>query len=77
MGGVDHGLGGKDGAKSREKRARKAERQKIKAHNSITVTKKKTEVVYDDEARVKWLTGFRQRKTERRKFGLAMQVRVS
>jgi len=72
--GIDHGLGGKDGAKSREKRAKKAERQKVKAHNSITVVKKKTEVIFDDEARVKWLTGFRQRKTERRKFGLAMQI---
>jgi len=75
---IDHGLGGKDNAKSRERRARKAERQKEVAYKSLKVVRKKKaivkEVVYDDEARVQWLTNFRQRKTERRKFGLAMQI---
>ena len=75
---VDHGLGGKDNAKSRERRARKAERQKEVAHKALKVVKKKKtiikEVVYDDDARVAYLTNFRQRKTERRKFGLAMQI---
>jgi len=75
---IDHGLGGKDNAKSRERRARKAERQKEVAFKALKVVKKKKaivkEVVYDDEARVQWLTTFRQRKTERRKFGLAMQI---
>jgi hypothetical protein len=77
--GVDHGLGGKDNAKSREKRARKAERQKTQAQNSIVVKKNKKkgvtkEIVFDEDARLKYLTEFRQRKTERRKYGLAMQI---
>lgn len=75
---IDHGLGGKDNSKSRERRARKAERNKQIALKSLKVTKKNkdviTEVVYDDSARTQWLTSFRQRKTERRKYGLAMQV---
>jgi hypothetical protein len=72
---IDHGLGGKDNAKARDKRARKAERQKQRAHKSIVVNhKKKKEVVFDEDARLKFLTGFRQRKTERRKYGLAMQI---
>ena len=32
-------------------------------------TAKKGEVVFNEEARVEWLTGFRKRKQERRKYG--------
>ncbi len=72
--GIDHGLGGKDNAKSREKREKRAARQAHKARSSITIVKNKKEVIFNEEDRTKWLTGFRQRKTERRKYGLAMQI---
>ena len=77
--GVDHGLGGKDGDKQQQKRAKKAFRQREYAHNQLVTTKGKKggvqkEIVFDEAAREHYLTNFRQRKTQRRKFGLAMQV---
>ena len=76
--GVDHGLGGKDSKKSRDKRSRRAEKHRKIARNGITTigtgAKKKTAVVFNEESRVEFLTGFRQRKQQRRKFGLTMQV---
>ena len=44
-------------------------RQKAIAQAAITGGKKR-EVVFDEEARFEYLTGFRKRKQERRKFGL-------
>jgi len=74
--GIDHGLGGKDNQKSQQKRLKKAVRNKAIAQAALVNGKKvgTKEVVFDEKARVEWLTGFRKRKQERRKFGLAMQV---
>ena len=71
---VDHGLGGKDSAKNKLKRAMKAKKVKMAATADITASGRKNEIVFDDAARTKWLTGFRSRKQSRRKYGLAMQV---
>jgi hypothetical protein len=70
---VDHGLGGKDSVKSKEKRAKRAARQKIIARNALTGGKKKS-VVFNEESRIEYLTGFRKRKEERRKYGLNLKV---
>lgn len=51
----------------------KALKQKAIAQAALTGGKKR-EVIFDEESRVEFLTGFRKRKQERRKFGLAMQV---
>lgn len=72
--GVDHGLGGKDNEKSKQRRAKRAARTKGVAMRALKGRGKKTEVVFDDDARVQWLTGFGKRKQERRKYGLAMEV---
>ena len=72
--GVDHGLGGKDTESSKKKRAKRAERIKASAESRMKVVKGAKEVVWDEESRVDYLTGFKKRKNERRKFGLAMQV---
>ena len=76
--GVDHGLGGKDSKKSREKRIKRSEKQKKVARNSLKIigtgSKKKTAVIFDEEKRNEFLTGFGKRKQQRRKFGLTMQV---
>jgi hypothetical protein len=68
---IDHGLGGRDSEKSRQRRAKKARHVASVAQASMT---KKKEVIFNEDARVEFLTGFRKRKQERRKFGLAMQV---
>lgn len=68
---IDHGLGGKNNEKSKQKRIKKAKR--IQAICKSSQTRKK-EVFFDENARVEWLTGFRKRKQERRKFGLAMEL---
>jgi hypothetical protein len=70
---VDHGLGGKDSKRSHEKREKRAKKQKAFARKALTGGNKK-ELKFDDDARVEWLTGFRKRKTERRKFGLIKKV---
>jgi hypothetical protein len=55
---------------------KKAKRSKniAKKLRSEDVVHNSKEVKFDDVARVAWLTGFRKRKQERRKYGLAMQV---
>jgi hypothetical protein len=71
--GIDHGLGGKDNKRSKEKREKRAIKSKKVALKALTGGKKK-EVLFDDAARIEWLSGFRKRKLERRKYGLAMEV---
>ncbi|RYH26035.1 hypothetical protein EON65_14915 [archaeon] len=74
--GIDHGLGGKDTLKSKLRREKRAKRTKniAKKLQSEDLQRGTKEVKFDDAARVAWLTGFRKRKQERRKYGLAMQV---
>ena len=72
--GCDHGLGGRNTENSKRKRAKRAERIKASAESRMKVTKGVKEIVFDENAREEYLTGFRKRKTERRKFGLAMQI---
>eukprot|EP01031_Cornospumella_fuschlensis_P036261 gene36261-43988_t len=74
--GIDHGLGGKDTLKSKLRREKKAKRIKniAKKLQSEDVPRSTKEVKFDEAARVAWLTGFRKRKQERRKYGLAMQI---
>jgi hypothetical protein len=73
---VDHGLSGRDSARSKQRREKKARRIKniAKRLRSEDVPVNSKEVKFDEAARVEWLTGFRKRKQERRKYGLAMQV---
>jgi phosphopantetheinyl transferase len=70
---VDHGLGGRDGKKGKEKRAKRLEKKMRKVKMGGDNKKKKREVIFDENSRVEYLTGFRKRKQERRQFGLAMQ----
>ena len=70
---IDHGLQGKNSSRSREKRAKKALKNKAIAMAALVGGKKK-EVIFNEEKRAEWLTGFRKRKQERRTYGLAMQV---
>jgi hypothetical protein len=74
--GIDHGLGGRDSLKSKQRRERKAKRLKnlTKSLASDGFENNKKEVKFDENARVAFITGFHKRKQERRKFGLAMQV---
>lgn len=70
--GVDHGLQGKEGIKSREKRTKKAQRtHKVVGKPGLVIGKKK-ELIFNDEARTEWLTGFHKRKVQRRQYGLTM-----
>mmetsp|Transcript_854 Transcript_854/g.1904 ORF Transcript_854/g.1904 Transcript_854/m.1904 type:complete len:256 (+) Transcript_854:99-866(+) len=71
--GVDHGLGGKDGVKSKERREKRAKRVKAIAYKAMTGGKRK-EVLFNEDSRTEYLTGFGKRKQERRKYGLAMEV---
>jgi hypothetical protein len=71
--GIDHGLGGRDGVKSKQKREKKAKKTRVIAMKALTGGKKK-EVIFDEQARTEWLSGFHKRKQERRKYGLAMEV---
>ena len=74
---VDHGLGGKESDKSKIRRERKAKRLRSltrSLQNKDLVGSAKKEVVFDENARVAFLTGFQKRKQERRKYGLTMQV---
>jgi hypothetical protein len=72
--GVDHGLGGRDNKKSREKREKRFKKKESKAKVLTAMPVKKREVVFSEESRNNYLTGFRQRKKERRQYGIAMQV---
>jgi ribosomal RNA-processing protein 17 len=67
--GIDHGLGGRNNEKSKLKRAKKAKHVKSFAKSVVS---KKGEVIFDESARAEFLTGFRKRKQEKRKYGLAM-----
>jgi hypothetical protein len=69
---VDHGLGGRESKKSKEKRAKRLEK-KMKNVKIGDGKRKKKEVIFDENSRVEFLTGFRKRKQERRQYGLAMQ----
>lgn len=71
--GVDHGIGGRDNVKSKQRRAKKAEKTKKIALAALQGGRKR-EVIFSETARQEWLTGFSKRKQERRKFGLTMQV---
>jgi Nucleolar protein 12 (25kDa) len=71
--GVDHGIGGRDNVKSKQRRAKKAEKTKKIALAALQGGRKR-EVIFNEAARQEWLTGFSKRKQERRKFGLTMQV---
>mmetsp|Transcript_7772 Transcript_7772/g.6943 ORF Transcript_7772/g.6943 Transcript_7772/m.6943 type:complete len:237 (+) Transcript_7772:56-766(+) len=68
---IDHGLQGKNNDKSKRRRFNKARKTKAIALSSIN---KDGKVVFNEESRQEFLTGFRKRKLERRKFGLAMQI---
>ena len=68
---IDHGLQGRNSDKSRRKRFNKAKKTKAIALGALTKDRK---VVFNEESRVEWLSGFHKRKLQRRKFGLAMQI---
>jgi hypothetical protein len=72
--GCDHGLGGRDNEKSRQRRAKRAAVTKKIALSSLKGGPKKREIIFDEAARVDFLTGFRKRKQERRKYGLTKQI---
>jgi len=71
--GIDHKL---EGRKQKDPRTGKWKRQKgVPAPVKATINGKgKVQVMFDEQARSEWLTGFGKRKAERRKFGLAMQI---
>lgn len=69
--GIDHGLAGRDNDKSRRRRAKKA--MKVKAIAQAALGKDRR-VIFNEEARVEWLSGFEKRKKDRQKYGIAMQV---
>jgi len=71
--GIDHKL---EGRKARDKRTGKWKRQKgVPAPVKPTINVKgKATVVFNEQARNEWLTGFGKRKADRRKYGLAMQI---
>lgn len=73
--GVDHNLGGRENDKSRYKRHKKANRLKKEILRTVTAEPEglKKEVVFNEDARREWLTGFQKRKTKRRQYGVAMQ----
>eukprot|EP01038_Epipyxis_sp_PR26KG_P009198 gene9198-12407_t len=70
--GIDHGLGGKDNLKSKQRREKKANRTRKIALSAIKG--KKREIIFNEEDRKNWLVGFGKRKQARRKFGLAMEI---
>ena len=71
--GIDHKL---EGRKVKDKRTGKWKRQKgVPAPVKPTINVKgKATVVFNEQARNEWLTGFGKRKADRRKYGLAMQI---
>ena len=74
--GIDHGLDGRNNDKARIKRKRKAARCKSEILRKICTNERdlKGEVVFNEESRKEWLTGFQKRKTMRQQYGIAMQV---
>lgn len=87
---VDHGLGGRESDKSRRKRARKAARDKktiqlatsralekddaAQSKRLTNAQKSGTQIIFSEESRAAWVSGFKQRKKIRRQYGVAMQV---
>ena len=71
--GIDHKL---EGRKSKDVRTGKWKRQKgVPAPvKPVINVKGKATVVFNEQARNEWLTGFGKRKADRRKYGLAMQI---
>ena len=66
---------GRDNDKGKQKRVKKASKLKSEILRTIgTADVVKKEVVFNEDARVQWLTGFQKRKTMRRQYGVAMQV---
>ena len=68
---IDHGLQGSNSERSRRRRSIKAKRTKAIARAALN---KKGEVIFNEQSREEYLTGFHKRKQERRKFGVAMQI---
>lgn len=66
---VDHGLQGRDNEKSKRRRANKARKVKAIATASLTKDRK---VLFNEDARIEYITGFHKRKQQRRKFGLTL-----
>ena len=72
--GVDHNLGGRDNDKGKLKRHKKASRLKTEILRTIGKPEDlKKEVVFNEDSRKEWLTGFHKRKQMRRQYGVAMQ----
>ena len=72
--GVDHNLGGRDNEKGKLKRHKKAARLKSEILRTIGKAEDlKKEVVFNEDSRKEWLTGFHKRKQMRRQYGVAMQ----
>jgi hypothetical protein len=73
--GIDHGLGGRESLKSKQRREKKSKRMKATAKALQTEGFQNRNIIkFDEQARVAFVTGFHKRKQERRKYGLAMQV---
>jgi len=74
--GIDHGLGGSESQKAKLRREKKAKmskrlvRQAISSHENI----REGEIVFDETSRLDFIQGFRKRKADRRKHGLAMEL---
>lgn len=74
---IDHGLEGRNSEKSRQRRESKSRRLKKMVQKSLKAGDaggRRGEVKFDEVARQAWLGGFQNRKQERRKYGLTMQV---
>lgn len=68
------GLQGRNNSKSKERGAKRAQRNhKLVAKDSLIIGKKK-ELIFNDASRTDYLTGFHKRKQQRRMYGLTMQV---
>jgi len=87
--GIDHGLGGRGGNSEKQKRKQLQKQKRNHKMMSLVASEagaplplplqkgpqgRKKEVIFDEGSRVAWLTGFRKRKTERRKQGLALGI---
>jgi hypothetical protein len=70
---IDHGLGGRDNLKSKQRRARRAVKTKKISQKALSGGKRR-ELIFDENSRTEFLTGFGKRKQLRRKYGYAMEV---
>ena len=73
---IDHGLGGRESDKSRQRRLKKAASMKrlVVESTKASSTSRKGEVVFNESSRLDFIQGFRKRKAERRKHGLTMEL---